>query len=245
MSLSLDPVLFLNERKFTVLFSGGKDSLAALLWVLDNVEHENWNVLYVEVTGNTHPLCNQYVHEVTRELGIYKKLVHVKREDLDFFDCLRKWGIPVIGKYRWCLSQFKQRFFADKRLSHITQVTGIKWADSNRRKHASFIEVFRITKSVIVHPILTWSKKDVNNYVKQHGLELNPCYGICGHSGNCMFCPYHDKRSVILTLSLPEWREKILSALLAKKAGSQWQQKIKHMWTSLASQSTLEVKALA
>jgi len=52
---------FLNRKFFTVLFSGGKDSTAALLWVLDHINHSNWNILYVEVTGNTHPLCTRYV----------------------------------------------------------------------------------------------------------------------------------------------------------------------------------------
>jgi len=47
----------LNQHRFTILWSGGKDSTAALLWVLDHVSHKDWNVLYVEITGNTHPKC--------------------------------------------------------------------------------------------------------------------------------------------------------------------------------------------
>ncbi|RLE90745.1 MAG: hypothetical protein DRN04_14415 [Thermoprotei archaeon] len=56
----------LNSTKFTVLFSGGKDSLAVLLWVLDNISHDNWNILYIEVTGNTHYLCSEYVKKICR-----------------------------------------------------------------------------------------------------------------------------------------------------------------------------------
>jgi 3'-phosphoadenosine 5'-phosphosulfate sulfotransferase (PAPS reductase)/FAD synthetase len=38
----------LNQvRDFTVLWSGGKDSTAVLLWVLENVNHTAWNVLYI------------------------------------------------------------------------------------------------------------------------------------------------------------------------------------------------------
>ena len=72
--LNLDPREFLKDREFTVLWSGGKDSTATLLWVLDNVKHDNWDVLYIEVTGNTHPLCTQYVVDTAKQLGIYNKL---------------------------------------------------------------------------------------------------------------------------------------------------------------------------
>jgi len=44
-SLRFDPREFLANREFTVLWSGGKDSTAALLWVLDNVPHDNWDIL--------------------------------------------------------------------------------------------------------------------------------------------------------------------------------------------------------
>ena len=228
---------FLNERRFTLLFSGGKDSTATLLWVLENIGHDDWNILYVEVTGNTHPLCNQYVHRVCKELGVHGKLLHVKRRDLDFFDCLAKYGVPVIGKYRWCLNRFKQPFFMDGRLSHITQVSGIRRSDSSRRSKSGMVVFFRMTKKVVVNPLLAWSKKDVLRYLKQHGVELNPCYELYGHSGNCMFCPYHSRRSIVLTLNDPVWREKILSSL---KCGKDKTSREKYeKWMFLSRQTVL------
>jgi len=53
-----------NCRSFYVLFSGGKDSLATLLWVMENVNNDNWKILYTEVTGNTSPLCTEYVRKI-------------------------------------------------------------------------------------------------------------------------------------------------------------------------------------
>ncbi len=206
---------FLNERRFTVLFSGGKDSLATLLWVLNNVQHNDWNILYIEVTGNTHPLCIEYVKNTCRSLGVYNKLVIAKRNDLDFFECLRRWGVPIIGKYRWCMYQFKLKLM--KAYSHLTVVTGVRRSDSHIRRKILPIGFFKITKNVSVNPIYNWNKKQVLAYIRKHGLELNPCYKIYGHSGSCMFCPYHNKRQIILTLQDPEWREKILSSLAAGK----------------------------
>jgi len=207
---------YLESRKFTVLFSGGKDSLAALLWVLNNVKSEKWNILYVEVTGNTSPLCTGYVRGIAKELGIDNKLIIAKREDLDFFNGLKRWGIPLIGEYRWCLYQFKIKVF--QKYAYPVHVTGIRHADSWRRRRVKTIEYRSLSDAVIVNPLLEWSKNQVLKYIKQHRVPLNPCYDIYGHSGNCMFCPYHNELAVIKTLLDPYWRQKITDALQHMKA---------------------------
>jgi len=221
----VDLVKFLSKRPFTVLFSGGKDSLATLLWVLDNVPNDNWNILYIEITGNTHSLCNEYVYSVVRSLGLEDKFIHEWREGLDFFKCVKEWGVPLLGIYRWCMWQFKVKVM--EQYSHITQVTGIKRSDSHRRRKTKTIEVMK-TGFISVNPILSWSKEDVLDYIKEHGMALNPCYSIYGHSGNCMFCPYHSKRQIVLTLQDQEWRDKILNALayakgkIARETAERW-----------------------
>ena len=232
------PAEFLNGRRFTVLFSGGRDSLAALLWVLDNVKHEKWNVLYVEVTGNTHPLCNEYVHEVCEELGVGYKLIHARREDLDFFEALKRWGIPVIGKYRWCLHQFKIRCMRGR--SHPTQVTGVKRSDSPRRRSVGPVAVAGLSGYVTVNPLYDWEGRDVLNYIKRHDVPINPCYEIYGHSGNCMICPYFSKKEIYRTLQDPEWRARIVGALKAVRAErSEWMRRVRDKWLWMASQLPL------
>lgn len=210
-SLRLDPKEFLASREFTVLWSGGKDSTAALLWVLNNVKHDNWDILYIEVTGNTHPLCTQYVVDTAKQLGVYNKLKIARREDLDFYEALKRWGVPIIGKMRYCMYQFKLRVM--ERHSRYIQVLGIRRSDSNRRRNMGLIDFMRATNNIIVNPILDWDKTETINYIKSHGVKLNPCYKLYGHSGNCMMCPYLRKDQVVRTLQDPEWREKILDAL--------------------------------
>jgi len=63
-----DLVRYLNRVRFSVLFSGGKDSLATLLWVLDHIKHNNWNIIYAEVTGNTSSLCTDYVKHTLAQM---------------------------------------------------------------------------------------------------------------------------------------------------------------------------------
>jgi len=223
-----DPAEFLNNRRFIATFSGGKDSLATLLWILDNIKHDNFKILYIEIPGNTHPLCTQYVRNVCKQLGVYNKLIVDGRYDLEFFECLRKWGIPVIGIYRWCLWQFKVKVF-EKHLSYsLIQVSGVRREDSRARAKLGLIEIHRLFNAIIVNPIINWTRRQVLNYIREHGVPLNPCYKIYGHSGNCMFCPYHDKKAIRLTMQDPEWRNKIISALrhckapLGKKTLRRW-----------------------
>mgnify|MGYP000574839099 CR=1 FL=1 len=184
-------VKFLSKRRFTVLFSGGKDSLASLLWVIDNIPSDDWNILYIEIPGNTHPLCNEYIYSVIRSLGLEDKLIHEWRRDLDFFKCVKKWGIPLLGVYRWCMWQFKIKIM--ERYSHLTQVTGVKRSDSHRRRNVGLIEIMK-TGFVIANPILDWNTEEVVDYIKEHGVPINPCYELYGHSGNCMLCTYHTKK---------------------------------------------------
>lgn len=237
MRLSKDIIRFLNERPFTVLFSGGKDSLASLLWVLDNVRHDRWNILYIEITGNTHPLCNEYVHHICEELGVASKLIHVKR-DADFFDYLRRYGIPLIGKYRWCLWQFKIKVMSPH--SYVTQVSGIKRSDSHRRRNINMVEYFRLGGYVTVNPLIEWTDDDVMDYIRGHGIQINPCYRIYGHSGNCMFCPYHSRYKIIRTLQDPYWRSKIIPALRECRAPrSAKMREIRDLWLRMAKQTSL------
>jgi len=242
--LNLDPRELLANREFTVLWSGGKDSTATLLWVLDNVPHDNWDILYIEVTGNTHPLCTQYVVDTAKQLGIYNKLKIARREDLDFYEALKRWGAPIVGKMRWCLHQFKLKMI--ERYAKNIQVSGVRRGDSRVRRNIASVDYFKLTGSITVNVLADWSKKQVLNYLRTHGVEQNPCYRLYGHSGNCMFCCYHDKPSIIRTLQDPYWREKILDALSHAGKGK-ISAEVRDRWLKLSKNialtSFIEVKA--
>jgi len=205
-----EAVEYLNRHTFTVLYSGGKDSTATLLWVLDNVMHDRWNILYVEVTGNTARECTEYVKYISKILGVEDKLIIAKRE-VDFFDYLKRCGSPLLSKYRWCYWQFKWRLF--KRYALPINVTGMKKRDSWRRRKVKEIDTLYMDGVTAVNPIVAWSNNKVLEYIRDHGIPLNPCYEKYGHSGNCMFCPNHSKHQIILTMQDPYWRRKILNAL--------------------------------
>jgi len=206
----IDAAKFLSNRRFTVLFSGGKDSTAVLLWVLDNVKHDRWNILYVEVTGNTHPHCTEYVVKLCDELKVGDRLI-IARSERDFYELMDRWGPPIPFGYRWCLYLVKLKLF-NKYAYYIT-VDGIRKSDSKVRRRAETLNILKIADRISVSPIVTWSKSQVYEYIMKHNVPLNPCYSLYGHSGNCMFCPFADERHIALTMTDPYWGGKIASIL--------------------------------
>jgi len=198
-------------KRVYVLFSGGKDSLAVLDLATQVFRPSEMRIVFTEVTGNSDKCNVDYVYRVwLRYYGDYE-LLHLKRNE-DFFEYMLRAGTPGPGA-RWCMSKFKQSLW--RHLSPPIFIVGMKRSDSRRRKliYRSFFVKNDWLVGTVVLPILNWSTRDVLDYVRSRGLEVSPCYARYGHSGNCMFCPFHSKRSATLTLMDPYWRERILPYL--------------------------------
>ena len=181
-----------------VLFSGGKDSLVCL-----DLAYRCWKdsfkVVYIEVTGNTHPKCNKYVHKTVNEYGL--ELIHLIY-DRDFFDMLKELGYPSVlwAGPRWCLQRFKDIPMIQFNKNNTVNLTvaGVKQGDSNRRRTWISKNVIdgrvinprkKVYGKVQLYPIYNWEREDVWNYIKQNNLPLNPLYEEIGRAGNCVICP--------------------------------------------------------
>jgi|GEM_PF-1590906 len=197
-----------------VCFSGGKDSLVCLD-LCAKVWKDAFKVVYIEVSGNTHPKCNKYVEKICNEYGV--ELIHLKY-DRDFFDMLETLGYPSVFwvKSRWCMQKFKDRPMRNfTKINHLTvTVARVKQGDSHRRK-------IWISKNVIdgivqkprnyswglvqVHPIYNWKKDDVWIYIHENNLPINPLYKEIGGAGNCLICPAMRKSEfVAIKVKCPE-----------------------------------------
>jgi len=203
----------LDDFTWVVLFSGGKDSTAALLRSLD-LGLPISRVIYVEVVGNTHRLNIDYVYWVSRRLNV--PLVHL-RTPIDFSEGLRRWGKPLTKRNRWCM-----RMKIDTALKYIRMnlrppvilVDGIKVKDSKHR--ASYlpklirgseyylvvgsrrIPIFRKTFNMFSCCIIyDWSTDDVWSYIRSVDPDvysrLKFIYDTLGNSGSCIKCPLVDK----------------------------------------------------
>ena len=194
-----------------VMFSGGKDSAALLLLAVEALgEGGVRGVVFTEVTGNS-ARCNiDYVYQVVDRLGLRDRFVHTKREDMDFFDAMVRWGVP--GRTaRWCWNEFKVRVWASLRPPVF--LAGVKRSDSRFRALAGWDGVRRIHGMFVFSPIHGWSTEDVLAYLRSRNVPLSPCYRIYGHSGNCMYCPFRTRDEIAKTLPDPYWGSKILPAL--------------------------------
>jgi len=226
--------------EYTVLWSGGKDSTAALLWALNN--GLNFKVLYVEIAGNTDNMCNEYVHKLAEELGIEDRLVHYRAvyKGLGFFELVEKWGVPL-PSYRWCLTNLKMRAF--KLADTDIVVSGLRRSESVlRKKYVQELTYMPKAGKVSYNPIWNWSDVQVRDYLRDNGVRLNPCYERFGHGGNCMFCPFYNKTQIAKTMCDNVWSSRIITMLRHNKnrlmKGEQGR-KVYSRWMRYAGQKTL------
>jgi len=194
-----------------IAFSGGKDSTALLLLAAEALPRRLIRgVVFVEVTGNTDRCNIEYVYSFVDRLGLSEKLIHMRREDLDFFEALVKWGVPM-RVHRWCLNEFKMKVF--QRARPPIYVVGVKHADSWSRSRSDWSKPKNWNGMIVFSPIWFWISGDIMDYLRSRNVPLSPCYRIYGHSGNCMYCPFRTRDEVVKTAADPYWGPKILSAL--------------------------------
>jgi len=232
-------------RKFSgvyISFSGGKDSTALLSLAVEALPKRLIRgIVFIEVTGNTHELNIHYVYELCERLGVSDLLMHLRRDDLEFFDALIRWGIPM-RVHRWCFNEFKNSVF--QWVKPPIFLAGVKHSDSARREKLDWSRPRVWNGRVVYSPIWFWKTEDVVNYLRSRNIPLNPCYGIYGHSGNCMYCPFHSKMMIRKTLSDPYWGPKILGALAqlrnewGKREFKRWSRYVARPLTSFLRQSS-------
>jgi len=182
-----------------VCFSGGKDSLVCLD-LCHKVWGDNFKVIYIEITGNTHPKCTKYSRKICDEYGV--EMIQPRYEE-NFFDLLEKLGYPSVfwQRSRWCMHRFKDRpmgRFA-KTVPLTVTVAGVKQGDSHRRRAwISKVVVNGIVQNprkaycwgrVQIYPLYNWEKDDVWIYIHENNLPVNPLYKEIGGAGNCLICP--------------------------------------------------------
>ncbi|MCD6399794.1 phosphoadenosine phosphosulfate reductase family protein [candidate division WOR-3 bacterium] len=209
-----------------LMFSGGKDSTAILLLTLQAVPRSAIRgVVFTEVTGNTHPCNIEYVKSTVEKLGLVDKLIYLKREDLDFFQALVKWGLPHI-KNRWCLNEFKFKVWRNANID--VSLIGVKYSDSHWRRRYDWSKPKRLKGTLVFSPIYDWETENVVDYLRTVGVPLSPCYEKYGHSGNCMFCPFRTKAQIEKTMRDPEWGPKIAYAV--SKLRNEWGRREAKRW---------------
>lgn len=160
----------LETRQGLVLFSGGKDSVATLVYINGIAKSVGKSVtaVFIDTTAGL-PENVLYVKKVCKYLKVALKIVSPK---VDYFTLLKQWGIPSFGK-RWCCRELKIKPVADyiaKIKEPVVVFDGIRAEESRIREQYLPIWYHPGFKCLSVSPIFQWTKDEVLTYINSNGL---------------------------------------------------------------------------
>lgn len=199
-----------DENGYYVAISGGKDSsVIQQLCIMSEVKCE---FVHNHTTAD-HPKTVKFIRNEKRriqELGHKFNISYPKNskgEHISMWSEIPKMGLPT-RIMRWCCKLFKEHG-GDNRVV----ITGVRWAESTRRKNRGMYETFskskdtriilnndndmrrRLTENcikrgkLIVNPIIDWSDSDIWDFIKKYNLPYNPLYDMGWKRVGCVGCP--------------------------------------------------------
>jgi phosphoadenosine phosphosulfate reductase len=172
---------FEPEAGYYVAFSGGKDSQA----VLDLVERSGVKFdAHMNLTTVDPPELLRFVREN------YADRVTLERPDTSMYKLIVKKRIPPTRMARYCCEALKERGGHGRIV-----VTGIRWAESNRRNKRRVVEsCFKDGTKTFLHPIIDWSDEDVWEYLSGRGLPHCSLYDEGKKRIGCVMCPLNHRK---------------------------------------------------
>jgi 3'-phosphoadenosine 5'-phosphosulfate sulfotransferase (PAPS reductase)/FAD synthetase len=205
----------IKPRSIVYLFSGGKDSALALALTRSFVKRLceeikcKVYIVYIYMTGNTHPLnayCAQYVlkwHEIN-----YGFTPAVLASNKLFTDYMCKYGFEIL-RGRWCYTEFKEKHLREFEYTipkPVVEIDGMSPGDSLWRSEIIDSEVQEIRTNSgrhywSWHPLFSLkldSKRKLEMLKQYKEFEcVVKLYEIYGDSMNCTICPYKSKEKLM------------------------------------------------
>lgn len=163
-----------------VTFSGGKDSLASLLWIKENFT-QNFSTVFCD-TGWESELTYSYIHKIDSLLNL--SLITLKsKKYYNFVDLVKQRKRFPSTKARFCTSDLKSipmiDYILDVVQDHCIIIQGIRKSESNARSlmHQNcrffkyYFEPYKISKSgkPLFH---TYRKKDVFEFCSKYSDDI-------------------------------------------------------------------------
>lgn len=142
------------QRKYLITFSGGKDSLAIILWAKENLKWEEWDVVFCD-TGWESVITYEYIDFIEKSIG--KKFIRLKQARFEnkldqhivdsvirifgernvFAEMTLSKGRFPSTRARFCTEELKMKPIIDYILSldyDVTVVQGVRAQESASRK---------------------------------------------------------------------------------------------------------------
>ena len=175
--------------KAIVTFSGGKDSLASLLWVRNNLT--KYFITVFCDTGWEHPLTYKYIEEIRDRLGL--NLVTLKTIPMiDYIldevddDILMIQGIRAAESAKRAEMSKQCTYFKYYVQPYGKDKNGKDKFHTYRRKD---VLAFRANHADdLLRPVFDWSAGQVIDYILENGLQPNPLYRMGYKRVGCYPC---------------------------------------------------------
>ena len=197
---------WLNKRFLVAGLSGGKDSLALCLYLKNN--GIRFTPVFID-TGHEHPDTYHYIHNY---LSTIFTNIEVIREELYFKeDSAFKGGFEQLVDLnkefpsvlrRSCTKHLKMRplirYLNKKRKETRAKpisCSGIRWQESSKRSKLSEIE--DIDEATWWRPVISWTEKNIIDYINENNVKPNPLYIDGGASRvGCYPCIFASKSGI-------------------------------------------------
>jgi len=157
-------------------FGGGKDSI-----VVDELLKRS-GVIYRKVyaqTGIDPPELVSYIH-------LYHPDTIFQSHKMSMFAGIEKKGLPTRNR-RWCC-QYLKHFTSKGNFN----VTGIRWAESSRRKKYGVISYLGSDK--VLNPIIDWTNYEVWDFIRDNDLPYCKLYDEGWTRLGCLICTMASKK---------------------------------------------------
>lgn len=166
--------------KIILSCSGGKDSVAALLWLRSN-GYKNFEIVFCD-TGWESPMTYQYLDYLQKELDFKLKVLKSKKYD-GLIDLSGKRKRFPSSQRRFCTSELKVIPMIDYLLDEVKDdfmvVQGIRGAESESRAKMQaqcnyfkyYLEPYGFTKTG-KPKYHTYRRKEVLEYTKKHATDV-------------------------------------------------------------------------
>ena len=168
----------IEDRPLLVSVSGGKDSTAMALWLIDQGLQDRCHWVFAD-TGWEHPDVYAYLEYLEGIIGPIHRATNSKYPG-GFADLVRKKGMFPSRKFRFCTEQLKvvpiREYAAQltKELgAELISCVGIRAAESRSRAALDMWDNGGPIKLDTWRPIIEWGVEDVIEYHNRHNVV--PC----------------------------------------------------------------------
>lgn len=199
----LSMVDYLNYHdKIVVGFSSGKDSMAALIWILENCDKDKLFVYYTNPGWGIdwpHSLAFIPIMEKLYGIRIYMSGPGDPAAPGAWEDNLLQMGFPGMRVGCWVESHVKipranallkqEGLIGRDSGLRVVQIIAIRWAESPRRaKSYPDRGILKDNGNHYGNPVLQWSNADVGKFLADRNIYLHTAYQGEDRMG-CLLCP--------------------------------------------------------